>query len=121
MKLTLCPSCHRHVRPTEIACPFCDANVEDMSKAGLGAAVVLGLGLAVAGCSSSSDPRTVSPAYMACTTCGYEDAGSDGAEKDAATRDAAVTDSSTHDSGRGVAPAYMPCTTCGEADAARRD
>ena len=54
MKLTLCPCCHRHVKSAEHACPFCSAAMPDTTRPPIAAAMVLGLGLAVAGCSSSS-------------------------------------------------------------------
>ena len=67
MNLVICPSCHRHVNAREAECPFCKAPARDACRPALAAAMVIGLGLAVGGCSSSST-----------TTTTVEDAATDG-------------------------------------------
>ncbi|PCC67999.1 hypothetical protein SAMN02745121_04658 [Nannocystis exedens] len=40
--MKLCDACHRHVRPTEGACPFCGRSLRTTAAARLGAVVLLG-------------------------------------------------------------------------------
>jgi len=54
MRLTVCPACHRHLRADEPRCPFCRRAMPEVSGIPGRAAVALGIGLAVGGCSSSS-------------------------------------------------------------------
>ncbi len=57
MELVLCSGCERHIQSDEGACPFCGVTRGPRSaKAGLGATVALGLGLAVAGCGDDPTP-----------------------------------------------------------------
>ncbi len=67
MKLTLCPACHRHVKAAEPMCPFCSAAMQNTSRPPLAAAMMLGLGLAVAGCSSNVTPLYGGPPEDAAT------------------------------------------------------
>ncbi|MFO0591630.1 MAG: hypothetical protein U0441_29055 [Polyangiaceae bacterium] len=45
-RLVLCPSCDRHVKPSETRCPHCGHSSGALSFA----AIALGAGLAIAGC-----------------------------------------------------------------------
>jgi hypothetical protein len=61
MSLALCPSCHRHVKSRDARCPFCGTTMRlaSGSASPATAAVLIGLGVALSGCSSSSDPGAV--------------------------------------------------------------
>lgn len=63
MALALCPSCHRHVKPRDPRCPFCGtamhASGGGAAAAVATAAVLVGLGIAAVGCSSSTEPNDV--------------------------------------------------------------
>jgi hypothetical protein len=88
------------VKSIDAQCPFCSATMHEASRAAVGAAMVLGIGLAVGGCSSSSSPMTEPPYGLASRFDAGEDAAKDAArekdvalkdtghEKDVATRDA---------------------------------
>lgn len=59
MSLRLCPSCQRHVKLEDPACPFCGAR--EPARAGAMATTMIGLALA-AGCTSpASTPATPAP------------------------------------------------------------
>lgn len=63
MSLRLCPSCQRHVKLKDPACPFCGAR--EPARAGAMATTMIGLALA-AGCTSpASTPATPTPATPA--------------------------------------------------------
>ena len=63
MSLRLCPSCQRHVKLEDPACPFCGAR--EPARAGAMATTMIGLALA-AGCTSpASTPATPAPATPA--------------------------------------------------------
>jgi len=77
MSFTLCPSCHRHVKTREPRCPFCKAAVGEAARSPLGTAVVLGLGLAVAGCSSSTTTPNEGKDASPAVDSGKRDTGTD--------------------------------------------
>jgi hypothetical protein len=54
MALVVCGRCQRHVKRGEAVCPFCGAP-RSAARLGLGAAVILGTGLCLGGCGTSSD------------------------------------------------------------------
>ncbi len=54
MPLVPCPSCHRHLRPTERACPFCASRLEPDALRTAAAAIAL----AVAASALTGCPRT---------------------------------------------------------------
>jgi hypothetical protein len=57
MDLVLCPHCHRHVRETDQACPFCGRRrISAPSTLGTAALVVAGVGLAVLLCACYGPP-----------------------------------------------------------------
>lgn len=91
MSLVLCKCCHRHVKARDPECPFCGIKNHEASTAAVGVAMVLGLGLAVGGCSSSTTAPVLPDGTAAYGPVPYhEDAGKDAAhEKDVATKDAA--------------------------------
>jgi hypothetical protein len=55
MALLVCGQCRRHVKRGESVCPFCGTPQPSGLRRGLGAAVILGAGLAVSGCGSGTD------------------------------------------------------------------
>lgn len=69
--LSPCPSCSRHVRASEASCPFCQAllapsdgaarspaaSMAAAPRLSRAAAYALGASLAVAGCSTTTDPN----------------------------------------------------------------
>ncbi|MBI2388408.1 MAG: hypothetical protein HYV09_02215 [Deltaproteobacteria bacterium] len=62
MTLLLCPTCQRHVKPRDPRCPFCGTAMQSTAPFVPSAAVVLGLGIALAGCGSSIEPSPVTDA-----------------------------------------------------------
>lgn len=62
MTLLLCPTCQRHVKPRDPRCPFCGSAMQSTAPFVPSAAVVLGLGIALAGCGSSVEPAPVTDA-----------------------------------------------------------
>ena len=60
MKHRLCGVCLNFTRPDEIRCPFCGSALPVVSRwatpARMGAVAVLGVGLALSGCSQDADP-----------------------------------------------------------------
>ncbi len=58
MALVVCRVCQRHVKPADSACPFCGASMPTGFLPGLGGALVLGIGLAVA-CGGDPEPTRV--------------------------------------------------------------
>jgi hypothetical protein len=55
MALVICGRCQRHVKRGEPVCPFCGTPQPSGLRRSLGAAVILGAGLAVGGCGTGSD------------------------------------------------------------------
>jgi hypothetical protein len=50
MNLVLCPRCHRHVKASDDGCPFCKRSTREVARPAVGAALAVGLGLAVSNC-----------------------------------------------------------------------
>ncbi len=98
MRLVLCDRCQRHVRRGDSICPFCGAP-RPASRAGLGAAVILGTGLSV-GCGTGSDLGNQGPTAL--------DGSADSSAGDAGQRDGRVTDARDEQPAvaYGPAPAY---------------
>jgi hypothetical protein len=119
--LASCPSCARHVRVSEAACPFCRASLSEAfratparqaPRARLGRAALFALGTgAVAvtpGCSSSSTPG-VQPLYGGVTV---EDASVDAAAADTgSTGSDAAADAEGTDGGPSAQPLYGAVAT----------
>ena len=59
MALVVCGVCRRHVKRADSVCPFCGASMPKAFRPGLGGALVLGMGLAVAGC-NEAEPNEAS-------------------------------------------------------------
>lgn len=62
MTLHPCRSCRRHLRPSAVACPFCDAAVaspRSVATVGAAAALALALGACGTGQSAPVDPQPV--------------------------------------------------------------
>ncbi len=129
-RLLACPSCARHVRASERACPFCAASLPEAFAAAparppptqrLGRAALFAFGatsIAVASACSSGDGSNQIPFYGAPSPDGGADAG-DGGEADAPTAvplygasplDAAPTtiDASAEEAGMGTAAYGAP-------------
>lgn len=51
-ELVLCSVCHRHVKRTDAACPFCHGAMR--TAAGVAAAAAVGIGLTLAACNSTA-------------------------------------------------------------------
>jgi outer membrane biosynthesis protein TonB len=64
-QLVPCSSCQRHFRTSERACPFCGvipfSEQSTTSFAARSAWMILGVGMAVAGCNSNKAPEVVKP------------------------------------------------------------
>ncbi len=129
MRIVLCPSCHRHVKVHDVRCPFCQAAMPVPARSRVAAAVVVGLGLAVGACSSSSTPSEgkdagdggshpmcgdamCQPGYGAVEPDGSQlgaDAGDAGPGADAADTDAMASDAdAASDTGPQASGAYGP-------------
>jgi len=73
MALAPCPSCRRHVRVDEHACPFCEAEIASLSEqrgssARMSRAALLlfaSLGVAVAGCPKTRESESIVQPYGA--------------------------------------------------------
>ena len=68
MNLVVCPSCHRHVRANDAACPFCRTAAREALMPAVAAAMLLGVGFAVSGCSSSNVAAADAAAVDGATT-----------------------------------------------------
>jgi hypothetical protein len=55
MALVVCGACRRHVKGADSVCPFCGASMPTTFRPALGGALLLGIGLAVASCSSGDN------------------------------------------------------------------
>lgn len=68
MNFAPCPTCQRHVKVADARCPFCGKSAP-ASRTPAAAVLLFGIGLAVGGCSSSTEtPAPVSDASDAADT-----------------------------------------------------
>ena len=82
MKLELCPTCSRHLKPDELSCPFCGSRVLARGGARLGVRVAAAVVTAATVSASACKDSTVTPVY-----------GAPPNEMDAGSTDTGVTDS----------------------------
>lgn len=116
MSLTLCPSCHRHVKSRDARCPFCGTTMRLAASPAspVAGAMLIGLGVALAGCSSSDTPTPTQDAttdsYAGEVTPLYGPPPDTGA-------DTTVGDSTSNDTGdTGAVAAYGPPPDTGSGD-----
>ncbi len=99
MRITLCPGCHRHVKAGELICPFCQATMAEPPRPVVGAALAVGLGLAVTSC--------FGVVATAGRDAGIGDTGGrSSAAKDSAAKDAGVAPDAVFVVPYGTAPAW---------------
>jgi len=112
MALVICERCRRHVKRGESVCPFCGAPRSSPGglRRSLGAAVVLGAGLAVGGCGINSDLGNEDSGVSVDGSSG--DGSTDSGVRDASIRDGQAADarSDAGDAGidAGPVPPYGP-------------
>jgi len=106
--MKICDACHRHVRPSEGACPFCGRSLRTTGAARLGAVVLLGA--LEAACSSRPVEETGTESETLGTSTsqgGTSTGGSTPGTTEPTTTDPGVTTSTT-------ATATTPATSTGE-------
>ena len=100
MPLIPCPSCHRHVRVADTACPFCSSSLPEgarpvpsaTTRLGRGALFAFAVSVAACGGTTESEPAT-------------DGGGTDtGATKDSGSGDTSVTDTGTLSGAYGSPP-----------------